>query len=92
MFALHTGMRRGEILNLHWSHVDLTRRTLTILEQKNGARDTLPVNDTAMAVLHARAAVRTSSTEAVFLNGAGRPRNARKMVAVPRIERGTRGL
>jgi integrase len=80
VFALHTGMRRGEILKLHWSHVDLTRRTLTILEQKNGARDTLPVNDTAMAVLQARAAVRTSNTEAVFLNGAGHPRNARNLL------------
>ena len=49
-FALHTGMRRGKILKLHWSYVDLARRTLTILEQKNGARDTLPMNDTAMAV------------------------------------------
>ena len=80
VFALHTGMRRGEILKLHWSHVDLARRTLTILEQKNGARDTLPVNDTAMEVLQARAAVRTSSTEAVFLNGAGHPRNARNLL------------
>ena len=61
IFALHTGMRRGEILKLHWSHVDMARRTLTILEQKNGARDTLPVNATAMAVLQARLAVRTSS-------------------------------
>jgi integrase len=43
VFALPTEMRRGEILTLQWS-----RHTLTILEQKNGARDTLPVNDTAM--------------------------------------------
>src|SRR6267143_1153123 len=76
VFALHTGMRRGEILNLQWSHVDLSRHTLTILEQKNGARDTLPVNDTAMEVLQARAAVRTNSTEAVFVNEAGHPREA----------------
>jgi integrase len=80
VFALHTGMRRGEILKLHWSHVDLARRTLTILEQKNGARNRLPVNDTAMAVLQTRAAVRTSNTEAVFLNGAGHPRNARNLL------------
>ena len=58
VFALHTGMRRGEILTLQWSHVDLSRHTLTILEQKNGGRDTLPVNDTAMEILQARAAVR----------------------------------
>jgi len=31
LFALHTGMRLGEILKLQWSHVDLARRTLTIL-------------------------------------------------------------
>jgi integrase len=80
VFALHTGMRRGEILKLQWSHVDLVRRTLTILEQKNGARDTLPVNDTAMEVLQARAAVRTSSTETVFLNGAGHAREARNLL------------
>ncbi len=47
---------------------------------KNGSRDTLPVNDTAMAVLQARAAVRTSSTEAVFMNGAGHARNARNLL------------
>ena len=48
VFALHTGMRRGEILKLKWSNVDLARRTLTILEQKIGSCDTLPMNDTAM--------------------------------------------
>lgn len=80
VFALHTGMRRGEILKLQWSHVDLARRTLTILEQKNGSRDTLPVNDTAMEVLQARAAMRTSSSAAVFMNGAGHPREARNLL------------
>ncbi len=33
-----------------------------------------------MAVLQARAAVRTSSTEAVFMNGAGHARNARNLL------------
>ena len=80
VFALHTGLRRGEILTLQWSHVDLSRHTLTILEQKNGARDTLPVNATAMEVLQARAAVRTNSTEAVFVNEAGHPREARNLL------------
>lgn len=79
MFALHTGMRRGEILKLQWSHVDLARRTLTILEQKNGSRDTLPVNDTAMGILLARAAVR-GKADAVFVNGAGHSREARNLL------------
>jgi integrase len=60
--------------------VDLAKRTLTILEQKNGARDTLPVNDTAMEVLQARAAVRTSHASFVFVNGADHPRNARNLL------------
>ena len=80
VFALHTGMRRGEILKLQWSHVDLARRTLTILEQKNGARDTLPVNETAMEILQARAAARTSSAAFVFVNGADHQRNARNLL------------
>jgi len=37
----------------------------------------LPVNDTAMQVLQARAAVRTSQAACVFVNGADHPRNAR---------------
>jgi integrase len=80
VFALHTGMRRGEILTLQWSHVDLARRTLTILEQKNGARDTLPVNETAMEILQARAAARTSHAAFVFVNGADHLRNARNLL------------
>jgi integrase len=60
--------------------VDLTRRTLTILEQKNGERDTLPVNDTAMTVLQARASVRTNHAAFVFINGANHPRNARNLL------------
>lgn len=62
--------------------MDLSRHTLAILEQKNGGRDTLPVNDTAMEAFQARAAVRTSSTDAVFVNGASHPREARNLLRV----------
>ncbi len=44
LFAINTGFRQSEILNLQWGQVDLFRRTITLLEQKNGSRDTLPVN------------------------------------------------
>lgn len=80
LFALHTGMRRGEILDLQWSQVDLVRRTLTILEQKNGGRDTLPLNATAAAVLQARAAVRPSCAAYVFINEAGHRRDGRNLL------------
>ncbi len=59
VFALNTGLRRGEILNLRWPMVDLSRRTITILEQKNGGIDTLPLNEKALEVLTARSKVRS---------------------------------
>lgn len=36
--AIATGMRQGEILNLKWSDLDLTRQTALIEEPKNGQR------------------------------------------------------
>ena len=36
LFALHTGMRRGEIFNLRWFDVDLTRETVHVRQSKNG--------------------------------------------------------
>jgi len=38
LMAIATGMRKGEILNLKWSDVDLSRRTALIEEPKNGQR------------------------------------------------------
>lgn len=59
VFAVSTGMRRGEILNLRWQDVDLTRRTLTIqtseiFRTKHGKRRTIPLNDTAFFILTSR--------------------------------------
>ena len=36
LLALHTGMRKGEMLNLKWEGVDLKRKRLTIRESKAG--------------------------------------------------------
>jgi len=51
VFALHSGMRLGEILALTWSGVDLFRRTVTVFRSKNGERRTVPLNQTVMALL-----------------------------------------
>src|SRR5262245_52285789 len=34
LFALHTGMRRGELVKCRWSHLDRPTRTLLIPESK----------------------------------------------------------
>jgi integrase len=82
MFAVNTGLRQGEILNLQWPKVDLFRKTITLLEQKNGAKDTLPVNAKALEVLKARAKVRSLKSDYVFYNGAGNRMDARDLLRV----------
>jgi integrase len=44
--ALHTGMRRGEILNLRWPDVDLHNRVLTVQESKSGKKRSIPIDQT----------------------------------------------
>ncbi len=82
IFAANTGLRQGEILDLQWTKVDLFRRTITLLEQKNGAKDTLPVNAKALEVLKARAKVRSLKSDHVFYNGVGNRTDARDLLRV----------
>lgn len=80
VFAVNTGLRQGEILDLRWPRVDLERKTLTILEQKNGCRDVLPLNDNAVAVLKSRSKVRSLKTDHVFFGKAGEKFDARNLL------------
>jgi integrase len=43
--ALNTGMRRGEILSLKWSNVDLRNKTIVLRETKNNELRIIPIND-----------------------------------------------
>lgn len=65
-FALHTGMRMGEILSLTWEGVDLFRRTVMVFRSKNGERRTIPVNQTVLDLLKAKNKVRPLKTNLVF--------------------------
>ena len=49
--ALHTGMRRGELLGAQWEHFDPTKRTLFIPMTKNGHPRTVPLDAAALAVI-----------------------------------------
>jgi len=56
IFATLTGLRRAELVNLRWSDVDLSRKTILIQSSstyrtKQGKRRVLPLNDTALYLL-----------------------------------------
>jgi integrase len=66
LFAMHTGMRMGEILSITWCGVDLFRRTVTVFKSKNGERRTIPLNQTALDLLKHKDGSRSVDTELVF--------------------------
>lgn len=50
-FALNTGCRKGEILNLTWDNVDLRHGFILLERTKNGERREVPINSTLRATL-----------------------------------------
>ncbi len=50
--ALHTGMRKGEILKLKWDNVDLQHGFILLEKTKNGERREIPINTTLRATLN----------------------------------------
>lgn len=77
--ALNTGMRRGEILNLQWSQVDLNKRTIRVENTKSGKNRIIPVNEILYQEL---SKIRSSSqiNDFIFLN----PQTGKPFVDVKR--------
>lgn len=71
LFDLNTGMRMDEVLSLEWSHVDLFRKTVTVMRTKNGERRTIPLNQRAFELLKAKAKVRGIKSNYVFVSEVG---------------------
>lgn len=49
--AVHTGMRKGELLDLQWDWVNLEQGIITLIDTKNGERKDIPMNGTVKALL-----------------------------------------
>jgi integrase len=65
-----TGLRREEALGLSWEHVDLTGKTLTVVDPKNHQDHTLPLSDYLFDLLSRRQARTVSAL--VFADQRGR--------------------
>lgn len=53
IFAINTGMRRGEIFNLTWFDADLNRNILNVRQTKTGKDRVIPMNDKVQMMLEA---------------------------------------
>ncbi|TLD40107.1 MAG: phage integrase family protein [Candidatus Jettenia ecosi] len=72
LLALHTGLRRDELLSLTWDRVSLLQKTIIIQKSKNGRPRTIPLTSVAMGILEEKARIRSVKTNLVFTNTAGR--------------------
>jgi len=66
--ALHTGMRRGEILGLKWKNIDLKNGLILLETTKNGERREIPMSETMKALFKRLFTTRNLSSEYVFTN------------------------
>ena len=62
--ALHTGMRKGEILNLKWSNIDFAQGFIELLETKSGKSRKIPLSKVLKYILSKM----TKDNEYVFVN------------------------
>jgi integrase len=77
-FAIHTGMRLGELLSLKWQDIDLFRQVITVLKTKNKDPKTVPMSDTVTAIFKDKAKV-ISMSGYVFTTGNGTKIRARNL-------------
>jgi integrase len=69
VMALHTGMRRGEILNLTWQTVDFNTGSILVRESKNGQPRHIPMDSTVRHLLSGY--IPTSAADHVFPRASG---------------------
>jgi len=73
-FAVLTGMRRGEILNLRWGNVDISKKKITIVSSgeyrvKHGKMRKIPMNEEVAGILEKV----KSDSDYVFINKQKKP-------------------
>jgi integrase len=64
--ALSTGMRKAELMGLHWRDLDLQIGRAVLHETKNGERRVVPLADPALTLLREHAKVRRLDSDLLF--------------------------
>lgn len=71
VLALSTGMRRGEIMALRWSQIDILRGRILLYETKNDTSRAVPLTGLALTMMGDLAKVRRIDTDLVFYGETG---------------------
>lgn len=66
VLAISTGMRRGEIMNLRWTNVDLGRRMITLSRTKNDTSRSVPLTGLAHQLITTMAQQSHGTTDLLF--------------------------
>jgi integrase len=64
-FAIHTGMRRGEILSIRWKDINWDARTAYLADTKNGHSRSVPLTHQALAAIPSKPTT-AKDTDRVF--------------------------
>lgn len=51
LLAIETGIRQGELVGMTWDLIDLKKRTITLLDTKNGKKRIVPLSTEAVRIL-----------------------------------------
>ncbi|MFC1592572.1 tyrosine-type recombinase/integrase [Candidatus Omnitrophota bacterium] len=69
--ALHTGMRKSEILGLKWKDIDIKRNIIHLLDTKNGEKREVPMNEIVQKTIIG--VLKHPDTQYIFCNKYGKP-------------------
>jgi len=73
LFAITTGVRRGELLGLRWQDIDLERRVAVLHNAKNGDRRSVPIVPEGAELLREHGKVRRLDNDQVFASDGDDP-------------------
>lgn len=69
--ALHTGMRKSEILGLKWHDIDIKRNVIHLYNTKNGEKREVPMNEIVQKTIIG--VLKNPESQYVFCNKDGKP-------------------